>query len=389
VGDLVLRDLLRKDGLTTEEKALISNLVQSGTPMLNATQSWLLRITEDDQVALRNNIFGFMMKAACQAGRDAELFDHVKQLEAADTVLDDLRRRAQQQMDFKFQKTAVTSHLENFQAGGLLGPLAAGLQALLEDRQVDLGRMMDYDDNEEDYDELECVNLSLNLLVEFAEMDRWYARHLAKVLGAHPSVPRGSAHLITAFAIAEQPKLDGLRIAKDSVAYTWEEFVKFYGRVAKARKEWVHAALVTEHIGNEDFPVFRSEYMDVTVENQTGDISGSCASHARREGSNSFEGAEQSSGSADKDIDAVDQGNDQLLRALQESRAVPPPLSSDGVVLLRLTRNALSLEVNAVLLDAAGALAGIRCIAICPLARSLFFFLRPCLMRSSRPCISS
>ena len=91
--------------------------------------------------------------------------------------------------------------------------------------------------------------------------------------------------------------------------------MKFYGRVAKARKDWVHAALVTEHIGNEDFPVFRSEYMDVTVENQTGDISGSCASHARREGSNYFEGAKQSSGSADKDIDAVDQGNDQLLRA--------------------------------------------------------------------------
>jgi hypothetical protein len=71
-----------------------------------------------------------------------------------------------------------------------------------------------------------------------------------------------------------------------------------------------------------------------------------------------IEDVEEPSSSIEKSLHAEEQGTDQFMRALQESKAVPAPLSSDGVVLLRLTRNARSPEVNALLLDPAGPLAG-------------------------------
>ena len=53
------------------------------------------------------------------------------------------------------------------------------------------------------------------------------------------------------------------------------------------------------------------------------------------------------------------QVNDVLLIALRDSKLDVPPLSGDGVSLFRLTRNARSLAVDAILLNPVGPLAAL------------------------------
>ena len=202
----------------------IKHLVQNGTPLGQATRQWVSEFGGRSYDTTNYTVFKTLHRAACQAGCDAQLLKVFKGKEWG-LVNVFLWRH--------YLAEPACRQLQRLRDSGLLGLLGAALHATLEHQhneiQDERGDDYYYDsDDDADADQQTFLGDCKRQLMKYAEANCRYALFLATSF--RQRTPIGPAELIAAFAVGEQVELqERRRVDGDLTAYTWEEFLGFYG----------------------------------------------------------------------------------------------------------------------------------------------------------------
>jgi len=251
VGTALLEVLI--DRGDPEDRAMIELLVHGGAPM-PCNVCWHDGFNMR-KLALRKG-FKMLYRASCGAGRDSELLKILEcsRLELCDSGLRDEGGLAQcflrgihdradfstnsdfHELHYEDQLEEMRGELRWLRESGLIGPLALSLVTAIRAQLAGLSLRAVRPAR----DEVDYLVEAQELLQEYADADRRFAQHLANILS--PKMSAHPANLIAAFSVAEPAHPQERRGGGEGTpAYTWKQFLDFYGNLTDASWYWTRA----------------------------------------------------------------------------------------------------------------------------------------------------